>query len=168
MLEISTSLTVNQLDQVRSLMRGLVDWLQQHYKADTRLIDEYFDEKAFTEELLSLPGKYAQPSGQLLLATQQGEPAGCVGLRQLDEQTCEMKRLFVASQFQGQGIGRQLVETLIHSARALGYRTIRLDTGSQQTTAQNLYHSMGFQNIPPYYPVSQIMEEDLVFMELTL
>ncbi|MEM9152783.1 MAG: GNAT family N-acetyltransferase [Cyanobacteria bacterium P01_F01_bin.3] len=168
MLEISTSLNVNQLNQVRSLMHAFVGWLQQHYSADTRLIDEYFDKKAFTEELLSLPGKYAQPSGQLLLATQQGEPAGCVGLRQLDESTCEMKRLFVAKEFQGQGIGRQLVETLIRNARMLGYTAMRLDTGIHQTTAQNLYHSVGFQNIPPYYPVSQTMEEELVFMELTL
>ncbi|MEM6451805.1 MAG: GNAT family N-acetyltransferase [Cyanobacteria bacterium P01_D01_bin.105] len=168
MLEISTSLNVNQLDQVRSLMQSLVDWLQQHYSADTRLIDEYFDEKAFTEELSSLPGKYAQPSGQLLLATQQGEPAGCVGLCQLDEHTCEMKRLFVANQFQGQGIGRQLAETLIHNARTLGYSVMRLDTGTQQTTAKNLYYSMGFRDIPPYYPVSQVMKEELVFMELML
>lgn len=168
MLEISTSLNVHQLNQVRSLMQAFVGWLQQHYSADTRLIDEYFDKKAFTEELLSLPGNYAQPSGQLLLATQQGEPAGCVGLRQLDEHTCEMKRLFVASQFQGQGIGRQLVETLVHSARSLGYTVMRLDTGIHQTAAQNLYHSMGFQNIPPYYPVSRILEEELVFMERIL
>lgn len=168
MLEISNSLNVNQLNQVRSLMRALVGWLQQHYSADTRLIDEYFDEKAFTEELLSLPGNYAQPSGQLLLATYQGKPAGCVGLRQLDEHTCEMKRLFVARKFQGQGIGRQLVETLIHSARRLDYKVMRLDTGLSQTTAQKLYHSVGFQNISPYYPVSQTLEENLVFMELML
>ncbi|NEQ49352.1 MAG: GNAT family N-acetyltransferase [Leptolyngbya sp. SIO3F4] len=168
MLEILSATEHEQLAQVRSLMHAFIDWLRQHYANDTQLINEYFDEKAFSEELLLLPGKYATPDGQLLLALYQGQSAGCVGLRKLDDHSCEMKRLFVPTQFHGQGIGRALVETLLQNARTLGYKSIRLDTGIHQTVAQTLYQSLGFKIIQPYYEVSANLEKGLVFMELIL
>lgn len=168
MLEIVNATNREQLDQVRSLMHTFVDWLRQHYANDIQIINEYFDEKAFLEELALLPGKYAMPEGQLLLARYQGQPAGCVGLRRLDEQRCEMKRLFVPTSFHGQGIGRALAETLITNARTLGYQSMRLDTGIRQTVAQKLYQRLGFQRIQPYYNVPETLEKGLVFMELEL
>ena len=168
MLEILNVTDGEQLDQVRGLMHALVDWLRQHYANDIQIINEYFDEKAFSEELELLPGKYAMPDGQLLLARYQGHPAGCVGLRRLDDHSCEMKRLFVSTEFHGRRIGRTLVETLIQNARALGYESMRLDTGIRQTVAQTLYQSVGFQRIHSYYDVSETLAKGLVFMELTL
>lgn len=167
MLEIFNATNGQQLDQVRALMHTFVDWLHQHYANDIQIIHEYFDEKAFLEELALLPGKYAMPEGQLLLAHYQAQPAGCVGLRRLDDQSCEMKRLFVPTQFHGQGIGRTLTETLIENARTLGYQSMRLDTGIHQTVAQKLYQSLGFQHIEPYYDVPETLEKGLVFMELS-
>lgn len=168
MLEILNATDCEQLDQVRGLMHALVNWLRQHYANDIQIINEYFDEKAFAEELEWLPGKYAVPDGQLLLAHYQGQPAGCVGLRRLDDHRCEMKRLFVSTEFQGHRIGRTLVETLIHNARTFGYDSMRLDTGIHQTVAQQLYQSIGFQRIQPYYDVPETLAKGLVFMELTL
>ena len=168
MLEILNATDHDQLDQVRGLMHAMVDWLRQHYANDIQIINEYFDERAFSEELALLPGKYAMPDGQLLLAHYQGQPVGCVGLRRLDERSCEMKRLFVSTQFHSLGIGRALVETLIHNARVLGYESMRLDTGIHQTVAQKLYQRMGFQRIQPYYDVPAELEKGLVFMELAL
>src|ERR1700731_2212670 len=79
----------------------------------------------FERELASLPGQYDPPTGRLLVALRQGpagidEPVGCVGLRKLEDGTCEMKRLYVRPSLRGEGTGRALVEALISEARAMG------------------------------------------------
>jgi GNAT superfamily N-acetyltransferase len=119
MLRIFYPESVQQLDQVRELFRGFVAWTRTRY--DAHLVDMYFDPSAFEAELRGLPGEFARPEGNLLLATYDGHPAGCVGSRRLDSQTCEMKRMFVATEFQGQGIGRAISEQLIREARDAGY-----------------------------------------------
>ena len=120
----------------------------------------------FDQELAELPGRYAPPSGRLLLAFVNDELAGCVGLRQIDEGVCEMKRLFVRQNFRGLNLGRKLAEQIIASARELGYRRMRLDTlPDKMDTAVGLYRRLGFKEIEPYYanPVP-----GATFMELTL
>lgn len=109
--------------------------------------------QGFARELAGLPGKYAPPQGELLLARNvDGNPIGCVALRALDPpQVCEMKRLFVMPQGRGTGCGRTLAETVIRAARHLGYREIRLDTLPTMADAQGLYARLGFTPVPPYY-----------------
>jgi len=51
--------------------------------------------QSFDQELAELPGDYAAPEGRLLLATCEGQSAGCVALHKLDHEICEMKRLYV-------------------------------------------------------------------------
>lgn len=168
MIEVSLATTPTQLDQVRSLIRGFVSWHRQRHHEHLDLIDQYFDAKDFEYELESLPGKYGPPDGALLLAFWDGQPAGCVALRKMDAQTCEMKRMFVYTQFQGKGIGRALAEALIREARAIGYSHMRLDTGIKQIEAQKLYQSLGFESIEPYYQVPGDLEGWLVFLQLKL
>lgn len=160
--------TAQHLDQVRFLMRSFIDWHRERHVEDIHLIDSYFNEDAFEQELKSLPGSYAPPFGQLLLATLDGAPAGCVALRKIDSDICEMKRMFVPVQFQCQGIGHLLSDKLIKEARSLGYRAIRLDTSVRQNEAKGLYRRLGFCFIEPYYDVSEEMKDWLVFMELRL
>ncbi|UCG46375.1 MAG: GNAT family N-acetyltransferase [Phycisphaerales bacterium] len=119
----------------------------------------------FDEEIARLPGDYSPPEGVLLLAISDGEAAGCVGLRKLDERTCEMKRLYVKPQLRGLGIGRALVETLIEKTRGMGYTAMLLDTVPSMQIAKALYASLGFRRISPYRynPI-----EGAVFMELRL
>ncbi|MCI0447337.1 GNAT family N-acetyltransferase, partial [bacterium] len=78
------------------------------------------DFQNFDEELNSLPGAYTPPTGCLLLAISDQEFAGCVALRQLEKNICEMKRLFVRPQWRGTKLGRLLAETLIQRARDMG------------------------------------------------
>ena len=81
-----------------------------------------------SEELATLPGKYTPPRGTLLLAFCGGAIAGCGALRSLDENVCEMKRLYVRPEFRCQGIGRIIAERLIGEAKRIGYALMRLDT----------------------------------------
>jgi ribosomal protein S18 acetylase RimI-like enzyme len=109
--------------------------------------------QGFEEELAALPGKYAPPSGALLLVRgPDEEPLGCVALRRIEhEGCCEMKRLYVVPEGQGLGLGRALVEAIVVEGERIGYREIRLDTLGSMTQALALYHKAGFLPIAPYY-----------------
>jgi ribosomal protein S18 acetylase RimI-like enzyme len=106
----------------------------------------------FDREVASLPGDYAPPRGVLLLATDGVTPAGCVGLRPWDADTCEMKRLYVRPSMRGKRVGSMLVTRLLDEARARGYRRMRLDTVPGMDAAIGLYRAAGFRDIPPYRP----------------
>ncbi|KAI7155320.1 hypothetical protein KC349_g7078 [Hortaea werneckii] len=137
----------------------------------------------FASELASLPGKYALPTGCLLLARDtEGRGVGCVGLRPLPMtedggggggggdavpggSCCEMKRLYVDPSQRGSGLGRMLADRVIVGARRLGYQRMRLDTLPSMQSARALYKALGFNEIEPYYrtPI-----QGTIFMELEL
>jgi GNAT superfamily N-acetyltransferase len=106
----------------------------------------------FIEEMAAMPGKYAPPKGELLLARgSDGAALGCVGLRPLADNCCEMKRLYVTPKGRGLGLGKALAERVIAEARRIGYREMRLDTLPSLIAAIALYDSMGFARIAAYY-----------------
>jgi GNAT superfamily N-acetyltransferase len=126
---------MSDVEEVRTLFR--------EYAASLPFPLDFQD---FDRELAELPGSYAPPRGVLLLA----RSAGCVGLRPIDETTCELKRLYVRPAARGTGLGRRLTEAVVAEARGLGYAHMRLDTVPGMEAAQLLYEHLGFHEIPPY------------------
>ncbi len=86
--------------------------------------------------------------GVFLVMYRDGEPVGCGAVRRIDEETAELKRMYVASGVRGEGLGRRLVAALEEHARALGVRRIVLETGIRQAAAIALYRGQGFTDIP--------------------
>lgn len=140
-VEIVKAQSTEDIAHIRRLFRAYADWLN---------VDLCF--QGFEEELAGLPGMYAPPKGRLLLAKVEGEVAGCVSLRPLEDGICEMKRLWVDPGFLGLGIGRRLAEAIVVAGRELGYEAMRLDTMPERLKAAgHIYEKLGFKKIPDYY-----------------
>jgi GNAT superfamily N-acetyltransferase len=168
MVDILQASSQQQLDDVRVLFRAFVDWARDRLATDIERVNRYFDPKLFEPELAGLPGRFAPPSGSLLIAYDGSRPVGCVGMRDLGDRVCEMKRMFVAAEARGKGVGRLLVERLISDARSVGHRIMRLDTSMHQHEAMALYEKMGFRRIAAYYDVPEDLRDWLRFYELRL
>ena len=121
--------------------------------------------QSFDRELAELPGRYAPPRGALLIANEAQRDAGCVAVRDLGGDICEMKRLYVRPEYRGSGLGRRLCEELIGRARLAGFGAMRLDTLASMTPALTLYRQLGFRPIAAYYdnPIPGV-----VYLELAL
>jgi len=158
MVNIRT-LTANDteaLEQVRQYFRNYAAWLG---------VDLSYQN--FDQEMASLPGAYAAPQGRLFFAEVDGRPAGCVGLRPLQDSdgVCEMKRLYVTPEERGHGVGAALAMTAIKAAKEIGYRKLMLDTLPNMRMAVKLYRELGFTEAPNYY---QTPVEGTMFMALDL
>jgi len=155
MIEIIQAKTPEQIEEIRKLFREYENWLD---------IDLCFQD--FEKELANLPGKYAKPDGRLFLIYKENLSAGCIALRKIDAETCEMKRLYMREQFRGLSLGKMLIEKLFKEAQVIGYEKMRLDTlPDKMPSAVKLYKSYGFCEIPSYYDNPH---RETLFMELDL
>jgi ribosomal protein S18 acetylase RimI-like enzyme len=111
---------------------------------------EYLNKQNYDNKLEHLESKYGKPYGRLYLAFCDNELAGCIGLRKIDDENCEMKRLYVKPEFTGKNIGHILVEKIVEDARNIGYTHILLDTFPFLGTAIKLYKKLGFYEIESY------------------
>jgi len=129
------------------------------------LVVEYADQlgvdlcfQGLAGELESLATMYGPPSGCLILARRDDACVGCVGVRRLSPDDCEMKRLYVRKSLRGYGIGLSLARAAIDGARAIGYRRMLLDTLGTMVAARAMYVALGFKQIPAYYdnPMAEV------------
>lgn len=144
MLEFITPQSPEELAETRSLFEEYATGLG---------VDLCFQD--FEREVSSLPGKYKEPEGALLLAKYDSKFAGCCALRPLKvpdhPHAAEMKRLYVRPEFRGKGIAKGLVMRVLKKAKGAGCSCVLLDTLKTMEEAQSLYKRLGFQEIPPYY-----------------
>lgn len=153
---------VRIVDAVGAASVALARELVREYAAWLAIDLEY---QHFERELATFPGDYAPPHGALLLARVGEASAGCVALRRLDPQICEMKRLWVREDFQRRGVGGALAAAIMARAARLGYARMRLDTLPRMASALALYRQLGFREIPAYYP-SPV--PGTIYLEMTL
>lgn len=140
-ISINPAATPEDLDAVRRLF--------QAYAAS---LDFSLCFQGFDEELAGLPGKYApSEKGALLLAKRDGVAIGVVGLRNLGDGICEMKRLYIDPAGRGLNAGRKLTDAVLAEARKYGYGALRLDTFPSMVAANRIYDALGFRDIPAYY-----------------
>jgi ribosomal protein S18 acetylase RimI-like enzyme len=145
---------------------------QADIAATKALIEEYIGWtgldlcfQGIDEEMETFPSKYREPEGAFLVAKEGGRVVGCVGMKKIEENVCEMKRLYVKDSHKGMGIGKALAEGIIDEAEKSGYHKMRLDTLKRMDRALCMYRAFGFHEIDQYVenPI-----EDAVFMEKEL
>ena len=141
MIEIRTADDPEALAIAKRLIRA-------HFAAHSSAHDEASSEKI----IAALPQPYVPPRGGLWVAFVDGLGSGCAALREIDDETGEVKRMYVDPEMRGNGIARTLAKHVIERARALGYKRLRLGTLASMVPAQSLYESLGFQSIPAYRP----------------
>lgn len=136
----------NRIEEIKSLF---AEYTAMLINSDDRM-REYLAMQNYGAELEHLEDKYGLPAGRLYLALCDGNAAGCIALRKIDDELCEMKRLYVRPGFRGAKLGERLIEKLIADARSIGYRHMLLDTLPFLEAAIHTYKKLGFYEIPSY------------------
>jgi len=143
--------TNEKIKIVEAITQEHIDYTRELFLEYARSLDFSLCFQDFDRELEMLPGSYARPDGCILLAFNDNIVAGCVAVRRFNENTCEMKRLYVKPGLRNSGTGRKLSQYIINESCKIGYERIVLDTLSTMKGAMALYKSLGFQIIEPYY-----------------
>jgi putative acetyltransferase len=166
-VEIVVASTSAHFEQVEELFAELMAWDSAHTAElgfSAALVQQFY----YHQGVVHLPGEYAPPSGQLLLATHSGNAAGCGAYINLSAGICELKRLYVRKQYRGRKLGQRIVTTLLDSARRADYHLMRLETVCFMQSAIAMYRELGFRERSAYYEIPEVFEEITLFMELEL
>jgi DNA-binding MarR family transcriptional regulator/GNAT superfamily N-acetyltransferase len=144
----------------RLLSAGLVrvDVVDPEEPAATYCLGEYFAElgRRFDDGwdesigIAATPEQLRPPAGLFVVATLHGSPVGCGALKLHGRRPAELKRMWVAPQARGLGLGRRLLTELERLAADHGVRTIRLETNRNLTEAIALYRSAGYREVPAF------------------
>ena len=160
MLKIFQVKTDEDIEVVKGLLEEYVaSWFESDGPVHIKEVE------AHKHQMNHLGEYFGPPDGCLLVAKHEKEPAGCVALRKLSDDTCEMKRLYVKPKFRGLKMGMDLANAVIAQARRIGYERMRIHTITAFEQANGLYKSLGFNEIDPY---EYTPREDALFMELKL
>jgi putative acetyltransferase len=164
MVSISQVRTSTDVEHAQGLMREYTAWA---FALSAETIEAPTFE-GLEQELESLPGPYAPPAGRLLLAKDNGQPAGCVALKSHSATEGELKRLYVRPDFRGQKIGRKLVLAVIEEARGMGLHNLVLDSHRAMKSAHRIYEAAGFRRVEAPRDFPETIKPIAVFMELRL
>lgn len=156
----SHGLTLKKADSTQDFENGKQLFLQYIQSLDFEL-----NFQDVNRELAEIAIEYNHPTGVLLLVNDGNKAIACAGVRKIDANVAELKRMFVDPQYRGRKLGQQLLQQALTAAKQLGYRFIRLDTVPAMHAAIKLYQSVGFYEIEPYrfnpIPGAIFMEKEL-------
>lgn len=131
---------------------------KSHYANAGILFQDYQKElgedlcfQSFEKELTVLPEQYGAPTGSLILLKNETGYFACAGIRKIDSQVCELKRMYIHPSQRGKGLSKVMLEKLFAIAKSLGYTKMQLDTLPRLKAAIHLYESNGFKEISAYY-----------------
>jgi GNAT superfamily N-acetyltransferase len=164
MLKIEPVETADQIALAQELIRGYFSWFFELIPGS----DQVAAFSGWEQELATLPRCYFPPTGCFLLATVDGQAAGCVALKAGDYKAGELKRMFVHPHFRGQKIGVQLVESLFQKARFFGYERVMLDSHRSMTKAHEIYRNLGFREVEAPSDFPDELKQSVIFMEYAL
>jgi GNAT superfamily N-acetyltransferase len=152
---------------VRELFWEYLQWANQKLNED---FDVNFDIAVMLQDDMRTLDKFLPPNGRLFLGEIDGQIAGLACMKKLDDRICEIKRMYVRPAFQGQHLGRALLQRLINEARLMGFSIMRLDSARFMSAAHALYRSTGFQEIEPYQgsEIPEEFQQHWIFLELRL
>ena len=152
--KIITCTTTSHFEKAKTLTKDYMEWL-----------GEDLCYQGIEKELETFHIMYNTPIGSFIYVTIDGEIAGGVGVRKLENGICEMKRLFVYDKYRGHQLGLLMCEELLRISKKLGYDKMRLDTLPKLKNAVQLYESLGFYKISKYY---NNPDERVTYMEIDL
>lgn len=127
---------IDEMGEIRTMFLEYSEWMDY---------EPCFE--SFQKELDELPGNYVSPHGALLVAEVNRELVGCGALEKMDDNKCEMKRVWVRDKYRGLNIGVSLINLLIDRAKEIGYRIMYLETIPKSNKAIEIYESIGFKKI---------------------
>ncbi|MCV2403264.1 GNAT family N-acetyltransferase [Marinomonas sp. C2222] len=115
-------------------------------------------------DVVSVEAIYQTNGGCFMIACDEGQVVGSIGVKRFSENTAELKRFYVLKHYQGNGFGFQLLDKAVKEARTSGFHSIRLGTTHESNKAINMFQTYGFYQIARYNqdPYAE------VFMELDL
>src|SRR5437763_748252 len=98
----------------------------------------------------ALPHQVRPPAGEFFVAYLHGAAIGCGAVKHHRDAPAEIKRMWIAPQARGLGLGRRLLEKLEACALAGGARVAHIETSAVLTEALALYRSAGWIEVPPF------------------
>ena len=154
-----------EIDAARYLILSVARTIYAPDQTAEAFNEPFIADTAFFADMDLQHGDYLLPDGLLLVALDDGRLIGTGAVRRHDEQTAELKRMWLLEGYHGQGIGYRLLLALIDFARQKGYRRMVLTTGDIQERAIQFYRRVGFEPIALYLPKQ---DEGDVAMEMML
>ena len=137
-----------------SLAKDLIYRVAHRVFNDTRPLEEsaaFYESRGTLDDMDDIQQTYFENEGTFLVMTEDEQIIGTGAIRKMDNETCELKRVWLLFEYHGRGLGYQMIQELFAFARAKGYRRIRLETDREnQNRAFQLYKRLGFYEIPRY------------------
>ena len=124
-----------------------------------------FDSRGTLDDLLDIQKNYFDNGGIFLITTLDDEIIGTGAIRNFDGDLCELKRLWLLTDYHGQGLGYRMLQELLTFAREKDYKRMRLETDAvAQSRAVEFYKRIGFQEIP----IPNATPDEDILMEMDL